>query len=82
MTRKTKTIQNAGVCPVCGGMDLMYSPHARYYDNLQVWDFSCMDCHAEGYEEHILTYQGTMISGGENPDTYYEEGSEVEVKAK
>ena len=80
--KKKETItQNAGVCPMCGGMDLMYGPQPRYYENLQNWDFRCMDCNAEGYEEHILTYQGTMVGGDKN-DTYYEEGSEIEVKQK
>jgi hypothetical protein len=67
---------------MCGNSDLMYSPKPRYYDNLQAWDFRCMDCNAEGYEEHILTYQGTMVGGGTKNDTYYEEGAEIEVKQK
>lgn len=81
-----KHVVTSGVCPVCGSKWLVYDDGPHYFDNIQRWNFKCADCHAYGYEEHILTYQGTMISGGKNPDTYYEEGSEVvtvkKVKAK
>jgi predicted nucleic-acid-binding Zn-ribbon protein len=70
----------SGVCPKCGAEDLHYD-NRREIDNLQMWDFTCRQCGAEGYEEYTVKFLGTMVSGGFANDTYYDEGAEVDEPA-
>jgi ribosomal protein S27AE len=71
--------QRAGLCPRCGEMGVNYSSPNYAGDNLTLWPFKCSKCGAEGFEEHVSKYLGTVIEG-EGGSEYFDEGVEIEIK--
>lgn len=70
--------QVAGVCPKCGESGIHYSSPNTNGDITQ-WPFHCSNCGAQGFEEHVSKYVGTMM-GQIGESEYFDEGVEIEVK--
>ncbi len=82
--QKIYVIQRGGVCPNCGESRIHYgSPNDN--GDITQWPFHCSNCGAQGFEEHVSKYVGTMlVDKGNRSETpaneYFDEGVEIEVK--